>query len=356
MCHCSICRCTWAREDHECGWWIAWGCRWPCSEDDVPTTVTSPPAPHDQHQQSLVELGPGRQDTQAQSLAQGGPGVIASSSDNLFLPVPNLPSSYVFTLTKVPSNPCLHAYNHISSPLKNPSLGPPPQIPPCIPPQSVHPPTFAHPQFTHPQHMYNHSQPAFQQYPHIQPVFQHQPIHNPPVQPLYQIPTVHVPLPPSSPLSSSSISKTLPTIMHITVLTTKHDFFAWDKGVNSLIHANGLLGHILDPSIHVDPTWPDLAPSPPPVLSTTSSAREIEASNCWWAADNVVQHILVSQLGSILCGLLPLANTISRTALLLYQTLTRYYGTCTFVECTELLLSLYNSTCTSGHVPEFISR
>ena len=76
----------------------------------------------------------------------------------------------------------------------------------------------------------------------------------------------------------------------------------------------------------------------------------------WWAEDNVVQHILVSRLGSIPRGLLPSSTTITRTALSIYQTLSQYNGTCNFVDCTELLNSLHNSVCTSGCVPDFVSR
>ena len=161
---------------------------------------------------------------------------------------------------------------------------------------------------------------------------------------------------PSPSPSSVSLSKTLPTVTHIPVLTSKLDFFPWDEGVNALIRANGLIGHILDPSAFVDPTRPDLAPNPAPVLSMSSSPRDIEASNRWWAEDNVVQHILVSRLGTVPRGLLPSSNTISRTALSIYWTLTQYFGTCSFADCTELLNSLHNSVCTAGRVPDFVSK
>ena len=100
-------------------------------------------------------------------------------------------------------------------------------------------------------------------------------------------------------------SKVLPTITHIPVLTLKNDFFPWDEGVQALIRANGLIGHILDPAAYVDPSRPDLIPTPSPILSMSASPQEIEASNHWWSDDNVVQHILFSRLGSTPCGLLP---------------------------------------------------
>ena len=43
----------------------------------------------------------------------------------------------------------------------------------------------------------------------------------------------------------------------------------------------------------------------------TSSAQEIEASNKWWAEDNIAQHILISHLSPTPCGLLPAANIIT---------------------------------------------
>ena len=69
-----------------------------------------------------------------------------------------------------------------------------------------------------------------------------------------------------------------------------------------------------------------------------------------------VQHILVSRLGSIPRGLLPSSTTVTRTALSIYQTLTQYYSTCNFADCTESLHSLQNSTCTAGHVSDYVSR
>ena len=120
-----------------------------------------------------------------------------------------------------------------------------------------------------------------------------------------------------------------------------------------------MLGHILDPSTFVDPTRPDLAPSPHPVLTMSSSARDIEASNRWWAEDNIVQHILVSRLGSVPRALLPASNITTRTALSIYKLLLQYYGTYNFADCTELLSSLHNSTCSSGdpgRILDFVTK
>jgi hypothetical protein len=86
------------------------------------------------------------------------------------------------------------------------------------------------------------------------------------------------------------------------------------------------------------------------------SPQEIEASNQWWAEDNIVQHILVSRLGFTLRGLLPSLTAIDRTALSIYRTLIQYYGTCNFANCTELLNSLHNSVCVTGRMPDFVSK
>jgi hypothetical protein len=106
----------------------------------------------------------------------------------------------------------------------------------------------------------------------------------------------------------------------------------------------------------VDPTRPDLAPSPPPFLTAFSSVWEIEASNRWWAKDNVAQHILVSRLGIIPRGLLPAANIVTWTAFSIYKLLLQYYGTSNFADCTELLTSLHNSVCLTGRIQEFVSK
>ena len=106
----------------------------------------------------------------------------------------------------------------------------------------------------------------------------------------------------------------------------------------------------------MDPSRPDLAPTPAPVLSIISTPQEIEASNRWWANDNIAQHILISRLGIVPRGLLPASNITTRTALSIYKLLLHYYGTSNFTDCTELLTSLHNSVCTSGRVQEFVSK
>jgi hypothetical protein len=336
---------------------------------------------HGQHEQATL-VGHIQQDSRVQSMPQGG--IIASTSDSLFHPVSNVPSSHTFTLPDIPFNPALHhhaynqppdtfhrsfphtpftsynnpafvvppspphpLYNHVPSSDVNLQLAPAPLIPPRV--QSHFPqPVYNHPfpVFDYPQHSFNH-------FPPPNPTFHHAP----PAPSAYQVPPAVVSTP--SPLQSLAVSplpKTLLTVTHIPLLTSKHDFFPWDEGVTSLIRVNGLIGHILDPCTFVDPCRPDLAPVPAPALSIASPPLEIEASNRWWAEDNIAQHILVSRLGTVPRGLLPASNIITRTALSIYKLLLKYYGTCNFADCTELLHSLQNSTCTTGRVQEFVSK
>ena len=150
-----------------------------------------------------------------------------------------------------------------------------------------------------PQHfsshpVYNVSYPSFipQQPTYTHPAYDHSlPQH-------YTYPPSSFPFSPFSAIVPSS--KALPTITHIPVLTSKNDFFPWDEGVQALICANGLIGHILDPAAYVDPSQPDLIPTPSPVLSMSASPQEIEASNRWWADDNIVPYPpLSSQFHSV---------------------------------------------------------
>ena len=355
------------------------------------SSVVSSSIVNEQDQPTLVARG--QQNAPVPALSQAE--VIASSSDNLFNPVTHDPSSYVFKLQNVPSQPRPHAYNSLDtfnrplpyrspfSSYNNPTFRvpskpphalynqapippvnapfPPPPVPhvhsrSALPPQPQfehtynypYPPTYNLPPIhnQYPQPTYN-PPPVFNQFSSTQPAYQQHPI---PVQYFNQLP----PVPVTSPVPSSL--KALPTVTHIQILTSKADFFAWDEGVNTLIRAYNLLGHILEPSAFVDPARPDLAPTPAPVLSLKSSPQDIEASNRWWADDNIAQHILLSRLGTIPRGLLPASNIATRTALSIYTTLRQHYGTSNFADCTELLNSLHNSVCTTGRVQEYVSK
>lgn len=196
-------------------------------------------------------------------------GFVASNSDDLFHPVSGGPSPYIFNLPDVPPNP--HPYYNTyncqsprglqypssSSSYNNPTF--------TIPPlnfwnNQVHSP----PQFL-PSPVHNnipslscHISPSPNlPSPLVTPCVQHQSAYNqnhiaqPPAQIHY-----YFPHPSSLPVSSNS-SKPLPSITHISILTLKVDFFAWDEGVMSLLRANGLIGHVLDPAAWLDPSHPD---------------------------------------------------------------------------------------------------
>jgi hypothetical protein len=148
--------------------------------------------------------------------------------------------------------------------------------------------------------------------------------------------------------------KTLPSIIHLPILTSKLDFFAWDEGVTSLLHAHGLLGHILDPTEPLDPLHSDRISKPLPILPATPTLQDLADLTHWWDDDNVAQHVLTSQIGTIPRGLLPSPNLVACMALLIYQTLVQYYGVCSFADCTELLNIVNNLYCQLSHVQEYV--
>jgi hypothetical protein len=91
--------------------------------------------------------------------------------------------------------------------------------------------------------------------------------------------------------------------------------------VTSLLHAHGLLGHILDPTEPLDLMRPDRVPKPLPILPATPTSKDSVELTTWWDDDNAAQHVLTSRIGSVSRGLLPLPNLLARTALSIYQTL-----------------------------------
>ena len=290
-------------------------------------------------------------------------GILASNSDDLFYPVMTRdgPSSQAYTLPNVPPQPHPHfpAHNHhlpsrymhhrssLSS-YNNPTFAIPPPPPRDLPysPSHVFPP--ASPTL--------HGPPLGIPTPPIA----HQLYAPLPHRPS-SIHSVHSHLPGCTHCTSHSSShlptaKTLPTVSHIPLLTSKSDFPAWDEGVMALIHANGLTGHILDPSEPVDPLCPDRTPTPLPILPPLPSPQELRHLNCWWNEDNIAQHILISRLGTIPRGLLPSPNIVTRTALSIYKMLRDFYGTNNHADCVELLNSLHTSFCTAGRVQEYVSK
>jgi hypothetical protein len=162
----------------------------------------------------------------------------------------------------------------------------------------------------------------------------------------------YVPLP----TLQSSVVKMLPSVTHIPILTSKVDFFAWDKAVTLLLCANGIVSHILDPLELINPSHPDHVPILIPILPPSPTQADLADLTHWWNTDNTTQHILTAQIGSIPRGLLPSPNLVTRTALSISQTLTRYYGHSSFADCVDLLNSLHQMTCQPGCVQEFVSK
>ena len=135
----------------------------------------SPSTPSNENNQTTLNAH-GREDAPVQALSQGG--ILASSSDNLFHPIPNNIPPYVFSLPNIPSNPRFNTFDPVNTfqrplpyrstrssynnprfdippaPFHQPSpitvpLGPPPPIPPRI----RH---FSPSHIPHPQNLNNH--------------------------------------------------------------------------------------------------------------------------------------------------------------------------------------------------------
>jgi hypothetical protein len=302
-------------------------------------------------------LGNGNNDRRFQPLPQTG--FTASTSDDVFHPAPGGPSSTLFTLSDVPYNPnprypSQRPVTHLNRPplpyrssfssYNNPGFNIPPGNLDNYPPVDRGPP----PSFSSRPHPHVPIHTEF-----VHPAYIQRPLNPPPLTPACQ----HCSHSHSSPSHGLPVlSKTLPSVAHITLLTSKLDFFAWEEGVSAVIRANGLIGHILDPSEPLDPSRPDRTPSLAPVLPPTPSPQDLATLNHWWDEDNIAQHILVSRLGAIPLGLLPSPKIFTCTALSIYKALCDYYGTSSYAECTELLSFLQNSVCTSGRVQEYVSK
>ena len=279
-------------------------------------------------------------------------GFIASNSDDLFHPAPGGSFSRTYNLPNVPYNP--HPRYHINHRRVN-----------SFSPRSIHyPSSYNNPSFVIPPATFNRRNPT--PVPPVQPRTRSRPesAHTQPFPPAYIQPHLPTPQPastlPSPAVPSQTLSvlskKPLPSVAHITILSSKLDFSAWEEGVSSLIRAIGLIGHILDPSEPIDPTRPDLRAKPVPVLPVSPTLADLTALNLWWDEDNVVQHILVSRLGSVPRSIIPSPNIVTRTAFSIYKMMLQYYGTSSYADCTELLNSLHNATCTNGRVQEYVTK
>lgn len=286
----------------------------------------------------------------------------ASYSDTLFAPATGGPSLFQpYILPTVPhfphphrheqSSPTLHRY-----PMNNTQFPYPPSydrtpLPNNIPLHPVSPRIHpqVRPELNHPfTQRHQHYVPLPPQ-PPCQP---HIPLPHPPVQYVY----VQVPSPAAdvSPLPSSP--RSLPVITTIHSLNSKSDFFAWDEGVCTLLRLLGVHGHILDPTLPVDPSRPDLSPAIPPILSQPPTPPELKALSRWQDNDNVAQYVIIGRLGGLARQLLPSAYMGNRTAFTMYTTITRYFGLRNFGDCDELATSLLQSRCDPGRVQDYVAR
>jgi hypothetical protein len=84
--------------------------------------------------------------------------------------------------------------------------------------------------------------------------------------------------------------------MHLPILTSKLDLFAWDKGVTSLLCTHGLLGHILDSTEPLDVLQPDRISKTLPILPATPTSQDLQDLTHWWDDNNAAQHVLTSQI------------------------------------------------------------
>ena len=169
------------------------------------------------------------------------------------------------------------------------------------------------------------------------PNIAHQPVH--PILPLNLANSPAVPyfFPSPSSVYSHHSSSSLPTLLKISLpstkdiplLTGKHDWGLWHLAVNSLILCSNLLSHISEALLPGAAYDPDLWPTYPPVIQPESGpAERIEFSN-WWSKDGVVTHILTSRLLPTVLSSLPVANlrlAQRRSARDIYQTLRSNYG------------------------------
>ena len=102
-------------------------------------------------------------------------------------------------------------------------------------------------------------------------------------------------------------------------------------------------GHIVDPSLPVDPLRLDVSPALPPTLSQLPTPVEMKALAHWQDNNNIAQYVLVGRLGGLARQLLPPAHMGSHTAFAVYTTITKYFGLRNFGDCDELASSLLQS-------------
>ena len=170
----------------------------------------------------------------------------------------------------------------------------------------------------------------------------------PPPLPPRTRPLTHTLSPDQEHASMMSVSKTLPSVAHIPLLTGRADFGAWNDGVRTLILHLGYLGHISDPPLSGRDPLPDRIPSYMPIISATFTPDEHSAYRHWWECDNIVSHVHMTRLNAITRSLLPYddGNSISPCcARTIYNTLCEAYHIRGFSSGSALLYHFIQFVC-----------
>jgi hypothetical protein len=157
--------------------------------------------------------------------------------------------------------------------------------------------------------------------------------------------------------NSSDQPKTLPSVMHIPLLTSCKDFGAWVQAVEQTITNLGYYDHICDDDIGDDPARLDLSPSyPPKPLPDLATDAEHRSYSRWWEDDNRAQHVLMSRLSVCTQSYLPNGPVYSQTACNIFHLLRRGMGFDKFTHSSALFQSLLTLACHLNHIIEFINK
>ena len=232
-------------------------------------------------------------------------------------------------------------------PVQPPPVYPPPVYPPpnfCPPPFYPPYPYYSQPQ--QPQHGFQPSQPPYLPMTAVPSSFPSVLPFSPSVVPVVSPSTLHSP-------------KTLPTVTHIPILSGRTDFGAWNDGVRALIQHLGYTGHISNPPASGVAPRPEHIPTFPPVLSADPTVSELAAYKQWWECDNVVTHVLLARLHSIVRAILPSDDdddtTAPRTSRMVYTVLRKTYSVHGHASGSALYTELRNLLCGS-RVQEYVTK
>ena len=259
------------------------------------------------------------------------------------------------------------AYTQSFQPQQHQMYAQPTFYPPSFPPL-YHPYyTVPYPQYPPPlSHNHHQHHNNVQQHIHQPPPTQHYQNSYPPSPPIITAP-LSSPIRPlvynntvvPSTIVPSPSSKTLPTVSHISILSGRSDFGAWNDGVRALIQHLGYTGHISNPSpLGINPR-PDRIPTYPPVLPDNPTGDEFSLYKLWWECDNVVTHILLSRLHPSVRAILPSDDdddtAVPRTSRTVYSILRKSYSVHGHTSGSALLAELRGLHCGS-RIIEYVTK